>query len=144
MSEPQEQTEDKKSPGQRPEHSLPLSSHLEGSLAGERQLEALLDSHSPKSEFPGWLRPFFSLRMQLTLVYGMVLALVVVVICLLTYQRVTPPYIVVPAAIITVVGGALITFVFTSLLLRPLSRVTDCDWRFAAAEAPPSAPPSPG
>jgi two-component system OmpR family sensor kinase len=125
MSEPQEQTEDKKSPGQRPEHSLPLSSHLEGSLAGERQLGALFDSHSPKSEFPGWLGPFFSLRMQLTLVYGMVLALVVVVICLLTYQRVTPPYVVIPAAIMTVVGGALIAFVFTSLLLRPLSRVTD-------------------
>src|SRR6266568_4976341 len=131
MSEPQEQPEDRKlrRKGSEPSSSngyIEVSSpSLRDSTMGAQRLQPLLSNRMPKSDLPGWLRPFFSLRVQLTLVYAMILALVVVVICLLIYQWRTPSYVVLPAMVITVIVGSLVAFIFTSLLLRPLARITD-------------------
>jgi signal transduction histidine kinase len=153
MSEPQEQPEDRM-PRRQGLQSSSSNGHIEvspsslgDSTMGEQRLRPLLNNRVPKSDLPGWLRPFFSLRVQLTLVYAMILALVVVVISLLTYQQATPPYVVVPALVITVIAGSLIAFMFTSLLLRPLSRVTDAAQAIAIGDLqqrkrlPPRLPP---
>jgi signal transduction histidine kinase len=149
MPESQEQPEDRKvfNKGSEPsllnKHSEGFSSslHLEHAAMEEQPLlngrehDLSLSPPSPtRGNFPGWLRPFFSLRVQLTLVYAMILALVVVTLGLLIYQRTTPPHIIILAMVITVVGGSLIAFVFTSLLLRPLSRVTDAAQAIAVGD----------
>ncbi|GCE26205.1 hypothetical protein KDA_16890 [Dictyobacter alpinus] len=73
---------------------------------------------------PSWLRPFFSLRVQLTFAYALLLILVVAFAGLLLNQQVSTPYMMLVMLVLVVVGSALAYFV-TSLLLRPLARVTD-------------------
>jgi signal transduction histidine kinase len=132
MSELQESPEDRKSPGTgagspssngRFEVS-PSSSHLDDFIARGQRLQSLRTGRELKNDFPRWLRPFFSLRVQLTLVYGMVLALVAVAMFLLIAPKIEPTYIVL-AEVGTVIVGMVVAFIFTSLLLRPLGRVTD-------------------
>lgn len=71
-----------------------------------------------------WLRPFFSLRIQLTFVYALLLILMVTFSYLLLYQETSPTYVVLVVLGLIVVGSAL-AYLMTSLLLRPLFRVTD-------------------
>lgn len=94
------------------------------SSTGDLPLQPLLQNSIPKSSAPLWLRPFFSLRVQLTVVYSMILVLAIVVISLLIYQKTSPLSIGI-AAVATVICGTVVAFIFTSLLLRPLWRVTD-------------------
>jgi signal transduction histidine kinase len=130
MSESQEQSEDIKllrtGPGSSSNSHFKTSSssRLNGSTAGEKHLHPSLNGQRPQNEHPDWLRPFFSLRVQLTLVYGMILALAAAVMFLLVLQKWAPIYIVL-AEVATVIVGMFIAFIFTSLLLRPLGRVTD-------------------
>jgi two-component system OmpR family sensor kinase len=130
MPESQEQSGDMKllrtGPGSSSNSHAKTSSfsHLNGSTAGEKHLQSSLDGQRPEHNHPDWLRPFFSLRVQLTLVYGMLLALIAVVLFLLSHQAWAPIYVVL-AEVATVIAGTLIAFLFTSLLLRPLGRVTD-------------------
>lgn len=132
MSESQEPPEERKLPGTGAAspssnghtEGSPSSLHLDDFMAGGQRLQPLHNGRELKNDFPRWLRPFFSLRVQLTLVYGMILALVAVVMFLLIAPKIEPIYIVF-AEVGTVIGGMVIAFIFTSLLLRPLGRVTD-------------------
>lgn len=82
-------------------------------------------AHESKNrEAPYWLRPFFSLRVQLTFAYCLLLILMVIISVLLTYRQTSSLSILFVVVIVTVMGTAL-TWVATAVLLRPLWRVTD-------------------
>jgi two-component system OmpR family sensor kinase len=81
-------------------------------------------SKDPKSQTPSWLRPFFSLQVQLTLTYCLLLILLVIISILLTYQQTSSLSILCIVVIITTLGTALI-WIATEVLLRPLWRITD-------------------
>ncbi len=91
----------------------------------ERERYPLL-THSARSKggIPPWLRPFFSLRIQLISVYSLLLVIVVALICVLVYQQPSTTYIGLVATG-TTVSAIIMAFVLTTLLLRPLWRVTD-------------------
>jgi signal transduction histidine kinase len=78
----------------------------------------------PSRDAPPWLRPFFSLRVQLLFTYSLVLALAVIIMSMFTYQQASSPKIALVALSVTTLG-ILLVLLFTTLLLRPLWRVTD-------------------
>ncbi len=78
----------------------------------------------PGRDAPIWLRPFFSLRVQLLFAYCLVLILAVILVSSLDYKQISSLSIALIALGVVVVGS-LLAFFFTSLLLRPLWRVTD-------------------
>lgn len=132
MSELQESPEDRKSPGSGQGSASsngrievePSHAHLNHIKVGGQRLQGSRNGREAKKDIPRWLRPFFSLRVQLTLVYGMILALVAVAMFLLITPKIEPTYIVL-AEVGTVIVGMVAAFIFTSLLLRPLGKVTD-------------------
>lgn len=71
-----------------------------------------------------WLRPFFSLRVQLTFTYCLLLIFMVIISILLIHQQTSSLSILFVIATITVLGTALI-WAITAILLRPLWRITD-------------------
>jgi signal transduction histidine kinase len=78
----------------------------------------------PERNAPAWLRPFFSLRVQLLFTYCLILITTVILVAMLTYRQ--PPSLLL--ALITlgvVLLGSVLAFFFTTFLLRPLWRVTD-------------------
>ena len=77
-----------------------------------------------RNNTPSWLRPFFSLRIQLTFVYALLLILMVAFSYILLYQQTSSSYVMLVVLGLLVVGSAL-AYLMTSLLLRPLFRVTD-------------------
>lgn len=90
----------------------------------EKASDSHLRKKEPGSDVPVWLRPFFSLRVQLMFTYCIVLVLAVVFASIMLYQRTNIVYVGTVTAIVIVAGGVMAYF-FTSLLLRPLWRVTD-------------------
>lgn len=79
--------------------------------------------HEPKSsQAPRWLRPFFSLRVQLTSIYSLLLLLMVGISILLTQYQTS---LLSMLFVVVVVAGTALTWVVTTVLLRPLWRVTD-------------------
>lgn len=77
--------------------------------------------HEPKSsQAPCWLRPFFSLRVQLTSVYSLLLLLMVGISILLMQHQTS-----LLSMLFVVVVGTALAWVVTTVLLRPLWRVTD-------------------
>ncbi len=86
--------------------------------------QPLLIDEANRKNAPPWLRPFFSLRVQLTSAYGLLLILVVACFGLLIFRQESMLYVMLTAAGIVVLGMAL-AFLITTLLLRPLWRVTD-------------------
>ncbi len=77
-----------------------------------------------KKNAPAWLRPFFSLRVQLLFTYCLILIMAVILVSTLTYKQASSPLIALIAlGVVTI--GSLLAFFFTSFLLRPLWRVTD-------------------
>ena len=82
---------------------------------------------------PLWIRPFFSLRTQFVFGYTLIIASIVVVLSILSYQH-TSPGLFLLAAIILIVIGLILAFVLTTLLLRPLWRVTDAAQAIAAGD----------
>jgi len=73
---------------------------------------------------PFWLQPFFSLRVQLTFAYSLLSILMVIIGILLTYRQTSSLSIFFVVVIIAALGTAL-SWVTTTVLLRPLWRVTD-------------------
>ncbi|HEY4383664.1 MAG TPA: HAMP domain-containing sensor histidine kinase [Ktedonobacteraceae bacterium] len=73
---------------------------------------------------PLWIRPFFSLRIQLIATHIISLLLVVALVCLLIYRQSNLLYIS-GAALVVIFFGSLIALTMITLLLRPLWRVTD-------------------
>lgn len=86
----------------------------------------LARDQAPDKHVPPWLRPFFSLQVQLLVVYSLLLALVVMLVTLLltSVHPLSTVYIV-AVTLSAIALGSILAFVFTSLLLRPLWRVTD-------------------
>lgn len=82
---------------------------------------------------PPWLRPFFSLRAQLTISYFFILCVVVVVIYSLYDEHAAPMY-AKGIAIATIAVGTLLAFLINTLLLRPLWRVTDASQAIALGD----------
>jgi two-component system OmpR family sensor kinase len=87
----------------------------------------------PGRDAPPWLRPFFSLRVQLLFTYCLILIMVVILVCMLTYEQVSSLFIALIAFGVVVIGS-LLAFFFTSLLLRPLWRVTDAAQAIAVGD----------
>jgi two-component system OmpR family sensor kinase len=82
---------------------------------------------------PPWLRPFFSLRVQLLFAYCLVLIMAVILVYMLTYQQTSSLYIGL-VALGTVALCSLLIFFFTTILLRPLWRVTDAAQAIAVGD----------
>lgn len=82
---------------------------------------------------PPWIRPFLSLRTQLTLMYALLLILVVLVLCVLILQGLPLTYVLF-AALLLIVLGTLSASMITGLLLRPLQQVTDASQAIALGD----------
>ncbi len=99
--------------------------HLVSPTTGKLLEYSLLPTEGgPGRNAPPWLQPFFSLRVQLLFAYSLVLILAVILTYMLMYQQTSPIYIALIALGIIVIGS-LLAFFFTTILLRPLWRVTD-------------------
>lgn len=85
--------------------------------------EPTLDTER-ENDTPPWLRPFLSLRAQLTISFGIVLGFAMVLFFLLFTQHLTLMNTVLATIVILAVVLA-IAFTFISMLLRPLLQVTD-------------------
>jgi two-component system OmpR family sensor kinase len=84
----------------------------------------LIHKKEPGSDVPVWLRPFFSLRVQLMFMYCIVLILAVAFVSIMLFQSTSIVY-VSTVTVVVIIAGGVVSFFFTSLLLRPLWRVTD-------------------
>ncbi len=82
---------------------------------------------------PLWIRPFFSLRTQFVFGHTLIIGSIVVVLCILHFQ-ITSPNLFLLAAIALILIGLLLAFVLTTLLLRPLWRVTDAAQAIASGD----------
>ena len=82
---------------------------------------------------PLWIRPFFSLRTQFVFGYTLILGTIVAALCIVSYQHATPSLFPL-TAIILVVIGLVLAFVLTTILLRPLGRVTDAAQAIASGD----------
>ncbi len=83
---------------------------------------------------PAWLRPFFSLRTQLTTAYCFVLCLAVIVLYELLYNQQTSSMYAVGIVIGTIAVGTALAFLVNTVLLRPLWRVTDASQAIALGD----------
>ena len=86
------------------------------------------------NDAPPWLRPFFSLRTQLTTAYCFVLCLVVIVLYELLYGQHTSHLYAAGVVIATVAVGTVLAFLVNTVLLRPLWRVTDASQAIALGD----------
>jgi two-component system OmpR family sensor kinase len=86
-----------------------------------------------KNTAPSWLRPFFSLRTQLTTVYFFILCIVVLVLCVLYNQHVSMMYIGF-IALGAIILGTVLVFLLNTLLLQSLWRVTDAAQAIATGD----------
>ncbi len=82
---------------------------------------------------PLWLRPFFSLRAQLTIAYFIILCIVVLILYMLYYEHTPLMYVgIIGTATITL--GTALAFFLNTLLLQPLWRVTDAAQAIASGD----------
>ncbi len=102
-------------------------------MAGSFSAQEPEPSKDPKSQILSWLRPFFSLQVQLTSIYCLLLLLLLIMSVILTYQQTSSLSIFCTVVIITILGTAL-TWVITEILLRPLWRVTDAAQAIAVGD----------
>lgn len=77
-----------------------------------------------RSVLPSWLRPFFSLRTQLTVAYTLLTILVVAFGYLFLDQEMQVSAVMM-IMLGLVAGGSVLAYILISLLLRPMERVTD-------------------
>ncbi len=82
---------------------------------------------------PRWLRPFFSLRAQLTIAYFFILSAVGIALFMLFYKHASIPY-AGPITIGIIVLGTMLAFLLNTLLLQPLWRVTDASQAIALGD----------
>ncbi len=97
-----------------------------GPLKEEPATQPLIepDSKHQKQNAPSWLRPFFSLRIQLTLAYSLILILMIA-LAYLFFNQASSSFSMMVIIVGLVALGTALAFVLTSLLLRPLWQVTD-------------------
>jgi two-component system OmpR family sensor kinase len=105
-----------------------------GPLKEEPATQPLIepDSRHQKQNAPSWLRPFFSLRVQLTLAYSMVLILMIALTYLFFNQASSFSMTFIIIGLVAL--GTALAFVLTSLLLRPLWQVTDAAQAIAVGD----------
>jgi len=88
-------------------------------------MQPLLETlENSSNRAPIWMRPFFSLRIQLIAAYIISLFFIITVLCILIYQQTDMRYIS-AVALGCIVLGSIMAFALITLLLRPLWRVTD-------------------
>ncbi len=88
---------------------------------------------SRRNQSPRLLQPFFSLRVQLTFIYSLLLALMIVGSSTLIYKQSLPLYSML-FALGTIILGSILAFLFTTILLRPLARLTDATQAVASGD----------
>lgn len=91
------------------------------------------DTRVSGNNAPSWMRPFFSLRTQLTMVYFFILCIVVLVLYTLYSQHVSAMY----TGIIgvgTVILATVLAFLMNTLLLQALWQVTDAAQAIATGD----------
>ncbi|HTK09513.1 MAG TPA: HAMP domain-containing sensor histidine kinase [Ktedonobacteraceae bacterium] len=104
---------------------LPSATNTQGSPSTDTTTSPFLENAlAANANTPLWIRPFFSLRIQLIATYIISLLLVVALVCLLIYRQSNLFYIS-GAALVVIFFGSLIALTMITLLLRPLWRVTD-------------------
>ncbi len=86
-----------------------------------------------KNTAPSWLRPFFSLRTQLTTIYFFILCIVVLILCVLYNQHVSMMYVGL-VALGAIILGTVLAFFLNTLLLQSLWRVTDAAQAIATGD----------
>ena len=101
----------------------PSSYHLQVFSSSTRETSTTQGGEQRRNT-PPWLRPFLRLRIQLTLVYCLLLILAVMLMYTL-YSQHASAALAVTVMICIIVIGALVVFLLTTLLLQPLWRVTD-------------------
>ena len=82
---------------------------------------------------PLWLRPFFSLRTQLTTAYCFILCAVVITFFMLYDPHDSHIYIVI-LVLASIAVGTLLAFLVNTILLRPLWRLTDASQAIALGD----------
>jgi len=123
----QDQASESSSLAQEPDHAARISTmDLMASVPAS-------NGEGARQDAPRWLRPFFSLRIQLIVVYGLILVLVVLLVGSLAYQGLPLVLTILLACGITALGIVL-AFVFSTLLLRPLWRLTDAAQAIAVGD----------
>ncbi len=107
-------------------HASEENSHLTTPFYREELPRVFMtQTYAPESRnAPTWLRPFFSLRVQLTSAYCLLLILMVTLSILLIHPQVFSLSMLVMMAIILILGTVLV-WVIMAVLLRPLWRMTD-------------------
>ncbi|GLV57860.1 hypothetical protein KDH_46950 [Dictyobacter sp. S3.2.2.5] len=85
---------------------------------------AKLGDGNNRNNAPSWVRMFFSLQVQLTFVFTLLLILLVAFAGLLLGKQVSTTYEMI-VMLVLVVAGTAMAYALTSLLLRPLGQVTD-------------------
>jgi two-component system OmpR family sensor kinase len=98
-----------------------------------KEQPAVTNTTGAERNAPAWLRPFFSLRLQLTCVYGFLLSLLIALVCIFSYDHPSLTFLVAIVVGLALAGIALV-FVFTTLLLRPLWQVTDAAQAIASGD----------
>jgi signal transduction histidine kinase len=95
-------------------------------LSGDPQEESqpFLSSSRSTGNTPSWLRPFFSMHIQLTLVFCLILIIAVLLMAALVFQQPNFTFVTI-TAIIMIIVSTVIAFIFVGILLRPLMQVTD-------------------
>lgn len=111
------------------------SRQLSDTLYPESMTQPLIISSSKSNitNAPRWLRPFFSLRVQLTAAYTLLALLATSTATMFTYRE-TSSLIILATVLGIVVVGSIVAFFLTSLLLRPLWRVTDAAQAIAVGD----------
>jgi two-component system, OmpR family, sensor kinase len=128
--QPQEGKPEQSSSTHIPQKHLHLMSPTTGKLL---EYPLLTTEGGSGRNAPPWLRPFFSLRIQLLFAYCLVLIMAVILVYMLTYQQTSSLYIGL-VALGTVALCSLLIFFFTTILLRPLWRVTDAAQAIAVGD----------
>lgn len=103
-----------------PTSRLYILSTAEKDASSPQHVQNIHDQEEP----PPWLRPFLSLRIQLTIGYGLLL-LFVILMLLAAFSQHFSMFLLEVFVFALLVLGTLLAFGLTSLLLRPLLRTTD-------------------
>lgn len=77
------------------------------------------------AQTPRWLRPFLSLPVQLSTIFSLILLMVLMVAAMLLRDVSSSNTLLYPTLVLLALGGIGLSAIFTTLLLRPLVRLTD-------------------
>jgi two-component system OmpR family sensor kinase len=105
----------------------------ESNASSPQELSAATNVDVPERNVPTWLRPFFSLRAQLTFAYTVLLIFLLGLASFLSSQGLSLNFLA-ASILVLVLVGVILVFGLTSLLLRPLWQVTDAAQAIASGD----------